>query len=175
MPQSQTVLLWWWEPKQTLLQVIREKSNRLLEKGWRWNKTRRKEGQEAVSRTSLSLKPAQKPAKTWRRCLILFWTLVCRWTMKKLRTIPCDGHLGLICNRSHQIHGMTLKSAVDYKFVCLLMFVLWLPSNRVVRSASETLDKDLQTAYNNSLSMRQKKRRFEARNTNFSPDLQFLV
>ena len=70
--QSQTVLLLWWEPKETLLQTIPEKFLRRLGKGQRWNKTRRKEGQEAALGRNLSSRQAQKPVKMWRMCLILF-------------------------------------------------------------------------------------------------------
>ena len=74
---------------------------------------KRREDLPVVLTRNHSLKRVQNLVKTFRKFLILYWTPVCLWTMKKLQRGHCDKRWALILKISHRRKTKVRRNAAE--------------------------------------------------------------
>lgn len=74
---------------------------------------KRREDLPVVLTRNHSLKRVQNLVKTFRKFLILYWTPVCLWTMKKLQRGYCDKRRALILKISHRRKTKVRRNAAE--------------------------------------------------------------
>ena len=74
---------------------------------------KRREDLPVVLTRNHSLKRVQNLVKTFRKFLILYWTPVCLWTMKKLQRGHCDKRRALILKISHRRKTKVRRNAAE--------------------------------------------------------------